>query len=95
MNWREFKQAGHWPTLLSAFLYFDVSFMAWVVLGPLMLYLGQELGLTVEEKFTLVAVPILAGALLRIPMGMLADHLGQKRTGQFGQLVVITGLTYA
>ena len=95
MNWREFKQAGHWPTLLSAFLYFDVSFMAWVVLGPLMLYLGQELGLTVEEKFTLVAVPILAGALLRIPMGMLADHLGPKRTGQFGQLAVIVGLAYA
>jgi len=95
MNWREFKQAGHWPTLLSAFLYFDVSFMAWVVLGPLMLYLGQELGLTVEDKFTLVAIPILAGALLRAPMGMLADHLGPKRTGQFGQLVVITGLAYA
>ncbi len=95
MNWREFKQAGHWPTLLSAFLYFDVSFMAWVVLGPLMLYLGQELGLSVEDKFTLVAIPILAGALLRVPMGMLADHLGPKRTGQFGQLVVITGLAYA
>src|SRR3990172_6535111 len=95
MNWREFKQAGHWPTLLSAFLYFDVSFMAWVVLGPLMLYLGQELGLSVEDKFTLVAIPLLAGALLRVPMGMLADHLGPKRTGQFGQLVVITGLAYA
>jgi NNP family nitrate/nitrite transporter-like MFS transporter len=95
MNWREFKQAGHWPTLLSAFLYFDVSFMAWVVLGPLMMYLGQELGLNVEEKFTLVAIPILAGAMLRMPMGMLADHLGPKRTGQFGQLLVIVGLVYA
>jgi NNP family nitrate/nitrite transporter-like MFS transporter len=95
MNWREFKQAGHWPTLLSAFLYFDVSFMAWVVLGPLMLYLGQELGLTIEDKFTLVAIPILSGALLRAPMGMLADHLGPKRTGQLAQLAVITGLAYA
>lgn len=95
MNWREFKKAGHWPTLLSAFLYFDVSFMAWVVLGPLMLYLGQDLGLSVEDKFTLVAIPILAGALLRVPMGMLADHFGPKRTGQLGQLLVIAGLTYA
>ncbi len=38
MNLKAFKQAGHWPTLLSAFLYFDVSFMVWVMLGPLSLY---------------------------------------------------------
>ena len=29
-----FLQAGHTPTLVSALLYFDVSFMAWVILGP-------------------------------------------------------------
>jgi NNP family nitrate/nitrite transporter-like MFS transporter len=95
MNWREFRQAGHWPTLLAAFLYFDVSFMVWVVLGPLSLYLSQDLGLTVGEKFHLVAIPILAGAMLRIPLGMLADHIGPKLTGQLGQLVVIAGLAYA
>ncbi len=27
MNLRDFRKAGHWPSLLSAFLYFDVSFM--------------------------------------------------------------------
>jgi NNP family nitrate/nitrite transporter-like MFS transporter len=95
MDWREFRQAGHWPTLLAAFLYFDVSFMVWVVLGPLSLYLTQDMGMSVEEKFSLVAIPILAGALLRIPLGMLADHVGPKRAGQFGQLVVMTGLGYA
>ena len=30
-----FLKSGHWPTLLAAFLYFDLSFMVWVVLGPL------------------------------------------------------------
>ncbi len=95
MNWSEFRKVGHWPTLLSAFLYFDVSFMVWVVLGPLSLYITRDLGMTVEEKFSLVAVPILAGALLRIPLGMLADHLGPKRTGSLAQLVVIFGLAYA
>lgn len=94
MNWREFRRAGHWPTLLSAFLYFDVSFMVWVVLGPLALYLSQELGLSIEDKFSIVAIPILAGAVLRIPMGMLADHIGPKRAGQLGQLVVMAGLAY-
>ncbi len=95
MNWREFKQAGHWPTLLAAFLYFDISFMVWVVLGPLSLYLTQDLGLTIEEKFTIVAIPILCGALLRVPMGTLADHIGPKRAGQLGQLVVMAGMLYA
>ncbi len=95
MNWREFRQVGHWPTLLSAFLYFDVSFMVWVVLGPLSLYLSQDLGLSIEEKFSVVAIPILAGALLRVPLGMLADHFGPKRTGSFAQMVVIAGMAYA
>src|SRR4029434_5808123 len=30
-----FLRAGHTPTLVAALLYFDVSFMAWVLLGPL------------------------------------------------------------
>lgn len=94
MNLREFRQAGHWPTLLAAFLYFDVSFMVWVMLGPLSLYLSAELGLSVEEKFSLVATPILAGALLRIVLGMLADHLGPRRIGLLAQIVVIVALTW-
>ena len=35
MNLREFRKAGHFPSLLCAFLYFDISFMVWVLLGPL------------------------------------------------------------
>jgi len=95
LDFVEFRRTGHWPTLLSAFLYFDVSFMVWVVLGPLSLYLSQDLGLTIEEKFSVVAIPILAGALLRVPLGMLADHLGPKLTGSLAQMVVIAGMAYA
>ncbi|TAN48075.1 MAG: NarK/NasA family nitrate transporter [Methylococcaceae bacterium] len=94
MNLKKFKQAGHWPTLLSAFLYFDVSFMVWVVLGPLSLYITRDLGLPVEEKFTIVAIPILSGAILRIALGMMADHVGPKLTGQLAQLAVIFGMGY-
>lgn len=81
--------------MLSAFLYFDVSFMVWVVLGPLALYISQDLALSVEEKFGVVAIPILFGAALRIPLGMLADQIGPKRAGQAGQLAVMAGLAYA
>ena len=35
MNLRDFRKVGHFPTLFCAFLYFDVSFMIWVLMGPL------------------------------------------------------------
>src|SRR5512137_1625108 len=89
MNLEEFKKAGHWPTLLAAFLYFDISFMAWVALGPLMIYIARDMNLPVNEKFTLVAIPVLAGAVLRVPMGILADLIGAKRTGIIAQALVI------
>lgn len=94
MNLKAFQQAGHWPTLLSAFLYFDVSFMVWVMLGPLSLYITRDLGLPVEEKFTLVAIPILSGALFRIILGSLSDQLGAKLTGVLAQVLVILSLAY-
>jgi len=94
MNLKEFKQAGHWPTLLSAFLYFDVSFMVWVMLGPLSLYITKDLGLPVSEKFTIVAIPILSGAVFRVFLGSMADFVGPKLTGILAQLQVILGLAY-
>ena len=35
MKVSDLTRSGHWPTLLTAFLYFDFSFMVWTVLGPL------------------------------------------------------------
>jgi MFS transporter, NNP family, nitrate/nitrite transporter len=91
----DFKKAGHWPTLLAAFLYFDFSFMVWVALGPLILYIAKSLGLSVDDRFAIVAIPILAGAVLRVPLGALADHIGAKATGAGAQLVVIIAIAYA
>lgn len=70
---------GHAPTLFACFLHFDLSFMLWVLMGALGVYIARDLGLTAAEKGVLVAVPLLSGALLRIPIGMLADRLGAKR----------------
>ena len=89
MKLDDFKKAGHWPTLLAAFLYFDIGFMAWVALGPLIVYITRDMNFSVDEKFTLVAIPVLAGALLRIPLGLLADVIGAKVTGIIAQLVVM------
>ncbi len=72
---------GHWPTLVASFLHFDLSFMLWVLLGALRIYIAESLGLSPAEKGLLVAVPILSGSLLRIPLGLLSDRLGSKRVG--------------
>jgi len=84
MNLKNFRKAGHPPTLLGAFLYFDVSFMIWVLIGALGTFIVRDFGLSATAKGLVVAVPILGGSLLRLPMGILADHIGSKRTALLG-----------
>ena len=92
---RDFLKAGHLPTLLAAFFYFDMSFMVWVMLGPLAVQMSADLGLSPAQKGFMVAVPVLAGALLRVVNGVLVDRLKPKRAGIIGQVVVIAGLITA
>ena len=95
MQKTSFWKAGHTPTLLASFFYFDLSFMVWVILGPLAVQISNDIGLTPAQKGLMVATPLLAGALLRIVMGVLVDHLKPKKAGLIGQLVVIAGLVWA
>ncbi len=92
---KSFWEAGHRPTLIAAFLYFDVAFMVWVLLGPLGVAISADLGLAPAQKGLMVATPTLAGALLRLVNGLLVDRIGPKMTGTFGQIIVIAGLTTA
>ena len=95
MDKQSFLKAGHTPTLIAAFLYFDLAFMVWVMLGPLGVQIAQELHLNAAQKGLMVAVPVLSGALLRIVMGLLVDHLKPRTAGIIGQLVVMAGLAWA
>jgi NNP family nitrate/nitrite transporter-like MFS transporter len=90
-----FWKAGHRPTLLAAFLYFDLAFMVWVMLGPLGMQIASDLGLTHAQKAMMVATPVLAGVILRIFMGILVHHLKPKMAGAIGQVVVIASLFFA
>jgi len=92
MSIRAFMKAGHAPTLFSAFLYFDLSFMVWVLLGPLAVLIARDLHLDAAQKGLMVAVPTLAGAVLRVVMGVLVDHLRPRRAGIIAQLFVLAGL---
>ncbi|MFA5461842.1 MAG: MFS transporter [Sulfurimonas sp.] len=91
---------GHWPTLLAAFLYFDFSFMVWTMLGPLSTEIAESLavgGFLISEtqKATLLSIPVLAGAILRIVLGFGVDKFGAKKTALSSQLIVILVLFYA
>jgi len=92
---RGFLKAGHTPTLFSAFLYFDLSFMVWVLLGPLGVAIARDLHLDAAHKGLMVAVPVRAGAGLRVVLGLLVDRYRAKRVGMGAQLVVIAGLVAA
>ncbi|AIQ64042.1 major facilitator transporter [Paenibacillus stellifer] len=89
-----FRKAGHSPSLLSAFLYFDVSFMIWVICGALSLYITKDFGLSDTQKATMVAIPVLGGSLFRIPMGILADRIGCKKAGLTGMGLTILPLLW-
>lgn len=87
-----FWKAGHKPTLFAAFLYFDLSFMVWYLLGPMAVQIAADLQLTTQQRGLMVATPILAGALLRFVMGIVADQLSPKTAGIIGQVIVIVAL---
>src|ERR1051325_8282854 len=72
---------GHSPTLLACFLHFDISFMLWVLLGALGIYVAEATGMDAAQKGLMVAVPILTGSLLRVPLGILSDRVGGRRVG--------------
>src|ERR1700742_1327528 len=90
-----FLRSGHLPTLVSCFLYFDISFAVWVLLGPLAVLIAPDLHLDAGQKGLMVAVPVLAGAALRFINGILVGQWRPRLTGIVMQLVVIGGLLTA
>src|SRR6516164_10543012 len=96
MNLREFRRAGHFPTLVCAFLYFDVSFMVWVLIGSLGVSISAQLQLDpvtdAAKKGFMVALPLLGGSLLRLVLGLLTDHIGARRTAILGMTLTAAPL---
>jgi MFS transporter, NNP family, nitrate/nitrite transporter len=73
---KRFLDSGHLPTLIGALLYFDVSFMVWVLLGPLTPFLRDEFHLTATQQGLLVAVPLGNGAVFQLVPQRFADRMG-------------------
>jgi len=105
MNLRDFRRAGHFPSLVSAFLYFDVSFMIWMLIGALSSSIALDFwpapeGIDLKEHLKnisasvglMTAIPLLGGAALRLVLGVMTDHLGAKKTGAIGMGLTVIPL---
>jgi MFS transporter, NNP family, nitrate/nitrite transporter len=89
---RSFRTAGHIPTLASALLYFDVSFMVWVILGPLSPFIGEAFKLTATQKGLLTAIPLLGGSFCRPILGWSTERFGGRKTGLVGMALTLIPL---
>lgn len=94
MEQKSFLKSGHFPSLLSSFLYFDVSFMIWVLCGALSLFITKDFGLSDTQKAAMVAIPILGGSIFRVPMGILADRIGSNKAGLIGMSLTLIPLIW-
>lgn len=94
MKVREFLKAGHPKTLFASFLYFDFCFAVWVLNGAMAPFISESFSLSPQQKGLMLSVPILAGALMRFPLGVLSQYIGRKNAALFEMGCIILALTW-
>ncbi len=75
---RQFLASGHSPTLFAAFLYFSFSCCIWVLNGAMAPFISETFNLSPAQKGLMLSIPIMAGALMRFPLGLLSQYIGRK-----------------
>jgi NNP family nitrate/nitrite transporter-like MFS transporter len=73
-----FLKSGHSPTLFAAFLYFAFSCAIWVLNGAMAPFIKEAYQLSAAQMGLMLSIPIIAGALMRFPLGVLAQYIGRK-----------------
>ncbi|MFZ4552051.1 MAG: MFS transporter [Aquabacterium sp.] len=93
-DFKAFLKAGHPPTLLASFLYFDFTFAIWVLNGAMAPFISETFHLTPAQKGFMISVPILAGALMRFPLGVMAQYIGRKSAAMVEMGLIILALLF-
>lgn len=93
---KTFLRSGHAPTLFASFLYFDFCFAIWVLNGAMAPFISETFNLNAAQKGFMISVPILAGALMRFPLGVLAQYIGRKNAAmvEMGLIVLALGFGF-
>lgn len=93
-NFKTFLKSGHAPTLFASFLYFDFTFAIWVLNGAMAPFISESFNLTPAQKGFMISVPILAGALMRFPLGLLSQYIGRKSAAMVEMGLVVLALLF-
>jgi MFS transporter, NNP family, nitrate/nitrite transporter len=77
-GFRTFLKSGHSPSLLAAFVYFTYCCGVWVTNGAMAPFIKESLQLSPSQIGLMLSIPIFAGAIMRFPLGVLAQYIGRK-----------------
>jgi MFS transporter, NNP family, nitrate/nitrite transporter len=91
---KAFLKSGHAPTLAAAFIYFTFSCLIWVLNGAMAPFINETFALTPAQTGLMLSVPILAGALMRFPLGVLAQYIGRKRATLVEMSLIACAMLY-
>jgi NNP family nitrate/nitrite transporter-like MFS transporter len=72
---QQFKQ---WSVVTASTTAFTVCFMVWMMFAVIGIPIKQNLGLNETQFGVLVALPVLTGSLIRLPLGMWTDRFGGR-----------------
>lgn len=89
-----FLAAGHLPTLVAAFLYFCFSCGIWVLNGAMAPFISEAFDLNPAQKGLMLSIPIIAGALMRLPFGVLAQCVGRKNATLVEMGLIVVALLF-
>ncbi|MEY4294648.1 MAG: hypothetical protein RLY82_336 [Pseudomonadota bacterium] len=93
-GFRSFLKSGHAPTLFAAFFYFTYSFFIWVLNGAMAPFISEEFHLTPQQKGLMLSIPIFAGALMRFPLGLMAQYVGRKNATLIEMALIAVAMAY-
>ena len=67
-----------WSVVTASTTAFTVCFMVWMMFAVIGIPIKQNLGLNETQFGILVALPVLTGSLIRLPLGMWTDRFGGR-----------------
>jgi NNP family nitrate/nitrite transporter-like MFS transporter len=82
------------PTLAASFLYFAFSCCIWVLNGAMAPFISEAYALSPAQKGLMLSVPIIAGALMRFPLGVLSQYIGRKNATLVEMALIALAMLY-
>jgi MFS transporter, NNP family, nitrate/nitrite transporter len=78
MAYQLIQQRKAWSVLIVSTLSFTVCFMVWMMFGVIGIPIKKMLDLNATQFGLLMAMPVLTGSLIRVPLGIWTDRYGGR-----------------